>query len=411
METIFVISLQFLILGYCFHIFPFYFVLLVALTCSGFIIIFERKLLKLLSILPLIFILRLNSTVNNVTYHLGDKINIEALVKTGKGKINKIDGKYVINQQYVYVDKIPNGISNITGVITSLNIKDNNIYYKLDKIIHTQKNPSLLKVYFQNKIENLTENYSHSLKNFYRAILLGEGNRLEWDVIKNFRYTGTAHLLVISGLHISVIISLIIYLLKFSPLSKEIQYVLTLIFLTGYIISIGFYPSVTRAYIMGVIFILGNIIYEKVDPRKSLALAFSTSLLIFPYWLTSVSFILSYWAVGTILFIYPYIPKPKKIKNKWFLKFYNNISLIITIQLSMTPIFIYYFNSLPLLAFLANLVIIPIGTIFIILAFVSLLLSNIYLGGALMPLTNICYEFLIFTVDFFSIIPYLTLEV
>ncbi|MEG1098841.1 MAG: ComEC/Rec2 family competence protein, partial [Cetobacterium sp.] len=64
----------------------------------------------------------------------------------------------------------------------------------------------------------------------------------------------------------------------------------------------------------------------------------------------------------------------------------------------------------PFLAFITNFIIVPVGTSFVLISFLTLFLSNFYLGFLGAPLVNIIYIVLIKILMISSNIPYLTLE-
>ena len=356
----------------------------------------------LIIIFASIFFFRLFWVTFKEKIEVGDYIEISGRVEAGKGKIEKINGKFPKENIYFIVPKTPDGEKNIYGKVTKIKYSKWGTQYKIEAE-EIEDKIDFLKEIFIKKIKRITEEYSIGLEHFFRATILGEGYLLDNDLKDKFRYTGTAHILVISGLHIGVIISGMIFLFLKLNLEKKVRYVITLIILTVYVFSIGGTPSVFRAYIMATIYLLGNILYEKVDSKKSFIIAFCISLLIYPNWIYSISFWLSYVAVFSIIFIYHRLPK---FKNKIL----NLILMSFIIQVSLTPIFYIFFKNIPLFSFFSNILIIPLASIFVILGFLTLFLSNFYLEFLVIPLVNYSYILLIKSVYFLSEIPYLTLE-
>ena len=68
------------------------------------------------------------------------------------------------------------------------------------------------------------------------------------------------------------------------------------------------------------------------------------------------------------------------------------------------------FGKLSFLSFGTNLIIMPIGSFYVTLAFISLLLENIGLGFVIMPVLKVIYYIFYKMIDVCSNIPYLTLE-
>lgn len=360
-------------------------------------------------ILISVFFFRLNSRIFKRDIEVGDYLKVYGKVDACILKVITIDNKYPRNNMYMNINKIRDGYTEIEGEVESIKENRWGKGYNLN-VIEEKRKEKILKNYFIKKISRVTENYSLELENFYKAVILGEGELIETELKEKFRYTGTSHVLVISGLHIGIIISGILFVLLKANIKKQMRYSITLLIITIYIFSVGFTPSIFRAYIMGSIFLLGNIFYEKSSSKKNLILSFIISLLIFPEWIYSLSFWMSYTAVFSIIIVYPKIPKITKFRYNYTNKILNSLVFMLTIQLCMTPILFIYFKNLPLFSFLGNFIIVPVATLFILSAFLTLFLSNFYLEFLLSPLVNIIYIVLIKLVSIVAQIPYLTLE-
>ncbi len=125
---------------------------------------------------------------------------------------------------------------------------------------------------------------------------------LSWREV--FSKSGLTHVMALSGQQISILV--IALSLALSPL-KIWRYPLLMLVLAGYIVVVGFSPSVTRAVIMGVV-VLGSLWLGRGRLEALPALGFSAvvTLLLEPRWLSDLGFQLSYLAVlGMILFITP----------------------------------------------------------------------------------------------------------
>jgi len=101
-----------------------------------------------------------------------------------------------------------------------------------------------------------------------------------------------------------------------------------------------------------------------------------------PYSLFDISMQLSYAAVIAIIFVNPEFKKIyqekilDKIKNEVLRNTVDLIFLSLTIQITSIPLFLYYFEKLPLFSFLLNIIGVPIGTV-LIEALFSITLLNI----------------------------------
>lgn len=206
---------------------------------------------------------------------------------------------------------------------------------------------------------------------FSKAAILGEKSDISKDMNDKFKYTGLAHLVVISGSHISLVIIGIVKMLDRIYVGYRIKYILSLVILTFYCTITGMSAGILRAYIMGAIIILARIMFEREDSKKSLVISMIIILILNPYSLFDISLQLSYAAVIAIIFVYPIFEKI--FEEKYFLRMKDGIKkdiikliiLSLVIQITSIPLFLYYFDKFPLFSFLLNVVGVPIGTVLI----------------------------------------------
>ena len=409
METTYLAALEILIMSLAFCFFP----LGIAAAVAVFLIIstfFMKNRSKLLLIIALLFVVRIFMGVDLGSHNKGENIVIK--VNGGNNKIERINGKIPRKALYIYGNNLEDGKSEITGILEKKIEKNNREYYQLEELYTTPIPQGFVNRYLDGKISILIKDYSGDMAKFYRAVILGEKGNLS-DKVKNmFSYTGTSHLIVISGLHIGVIIAIILFLTGKLPLQRELRYFISAVILTLYTAGVGLAPSVLRAYIMGMCYIGGELFYEKPDPKKSLSAAFVISLLINPVSVMELSFQMSFMAVVAIIFIYPKVEKKlsSSAKSGFIKKVLLFAAMSLTIQIFLTPIFLVYFRTIPILSFLVNLVAIPLGVFFVQSAFGALVLSVVGLGGILMPTVNLSYHILLKFIEISSNIPGLSVN-
>jgi competence protein ComEC len=382
-----------------------------ALICSLFfigMIYYKKPNKKMFLILSSItFILFFNYNLKTID-RLIEKKEYEFQIDTVSdySKIIKVDNRYLKTNYFLSIDScLEDGSYKILGRVEKI---ENNIVNL--KVINQIEINHPIKTNLNNQVENLVSPFPYKFQNFTKAVLLGRKDVITTDIRNKFNYTGTSHILVISGLHIGIIIFTILFLLKNLP--YQIRYSLASIILTLYCYGVGFTPSVLRAYIMGILFLGAKLFYEEREMKKALMIAFIVSSFINPYGIRSISYQMSYLALIGILFLYPKIKElfsgivPKKLSK---FKAIDFLILSFSIQLILTPLFLYNFRVLPLFSFLPNLIVIPLGSILVQILFIGLLLSFIGLGNLIMPLGYQLYLLLIFIIDRFYSIPFLTL--
>lgn len=327
-------------------------------------------------------------------------------VISDRAKIIKVDEKYLKAGYYPVLDKfLEEGSYNTLGRVDKIEENRAEIVILKEEKIETR-----IRDFLNNRVDKVGSDFSYEFQNFIKAVLLGRKEGISQEIRKKFNYTGTSHILVISGLHIGIIIASILFLLKGLP--YQIRYGLAGIILTAYCYGVGFTPSVQRAFIMGILYLAAKIFYEEREMIKALMVAFIVSNFINPYAVRSISYQMSYLALSGILFLDPKVKEclgeilPAKIMKYKVVDF---LILSFSIQIILMPIFLYYFRVLPLFSFIPNLVVIPLGSVTVLMLFISLLLSFAGLEKLLIPMGYGFYKILIFIIDIFSKISFLTL--
>ena len=216
------------------------------------------------------------------------------------------------------------------------------------------------------------------------ALLTGDKSAIQPDVRDKFINSGTAHILAISGLHMSIVASVVFFLLYklLQYLSyfwkicstKSIAAIATIPATFLYLALSGFSPSATRAFIMTSVFLVGGIFGRGVLSMRSVAVAGFLILLFSPGSIFLVSFQLSFCAVVALIAFYEtfqYKINFLKIESGGILGktlFYIVSMLITTLIASIAtlPISVAVFNRLSLSGLLGNLVAIPIISFLVI---------------------------------------------
>ena len=199
---------------------------------------------------------------------------------------------------------------------------------------------------------------------FARALLLGDSSKLTYEVDTAFQTSGISHVVAVSGLHVSILFS-VVYL--FGGRHKIVGAVLGIPVLIVFAAIAGFTPSIVRACIMQALMILALLVSKEYDPLTALAFSGLVMLTANPLTITSVSFQLSVSCmIGIILFsnrIHDYLlrgkrmelAKGKSLKAKRIRWLVNSISVSIGAVITTTPLCAYYFDSVSLVSVLTNL--------------------------------------------------------
>jgi len=234
-----------------------------------------------------------------------------------------------------------------------------------------------------------------------KGIILGDGSYLEEQEYDKYRELGLAHILAVSGLHIGIISSFLIFLLSRIGIKRYINIPITILFLVIYGYLISFPPATFRAIIMFTLIYLGRLIYKPVDLLNIIFASAFVALLINPMWIFSIGFLLSYGAIIAIAIF------GRKVKSYFYPykgKIIDGLSTTIAVSIGILPIQVYNFNEFPIYSFISNILVIPIVTINVIFGFLLILFKPIAV------LLNLTINIQSYIIDVFSKLPFGTLK-
>lgn len=404
MESIYFVGIETILMGCGIYLFSEVSFLILSLIIGIYsYFIFKIKKIRYY-IVPLLFIIRIFLSFSFMDLEKNQEIEFKANFVNGRGKIEKLYKKIPFETYYISVDGVPDGRYIIEGKI------DKRVNNFLEVSVADKKiiEKNIFEKYFENKLGSIKNYTSNACGNFVEGIILGERRNIFLDIQENFRYSGVAHLLAISGLHIGIIILMLTNFFEKFRLRKELKNIFIFVGLTMYVLVVQTSPSIVRSYIMGVMYILSNIFYEKPDTKKSFMLAIIINLVVYPNSLGNISFLLSYISVFTILFIVPRFKIEKDIKYK---NIYNFFIFLILIQIFLFPITWHFFKTISFLSFFSNLVLTPIGSFIIMISFTLFFIPDFFIKIILGDFLETMYRLLEYLLNFFRKIPYLTIKI
>jgi competence protein ComEC len=136
-----------------------------------------------------------------------------------------------------------------------------------------------------------------------KAALLGNRYTLSHDTAERFRAGGTFHVLVISGLHISFIGGIVLFLMRRVTKRRVWQFTVSVAVLWAYTIAVGAEVSVVRAALMFTVVALAPVLHRRARSLNALGGATLLLLLWRPSDLFDPSFQLTFLSVLAIIVI------------------------------------------------------------------------------------------------------------
>lgn len=141
------------------------------------------------------------------------------------------------------------------------------------------------------------------------ALLLGNRALLSDTTKLDFQYAGASHLLALSGLHVSIIIAFVEFVLRSLWIGKRGRAVIVPIVALVYLTLTGFSPSTCRAVMMAIVTYLALLLGERYDSFTTLMLALFITLSVTPYAILDLSLWMSYLSAAAIVLIYPVLSR------------------------------------------------------------------------------------------------------
>lgn len=284
---------------------------------------------------------------------------------------------------------------------------------RTEPILHLSDLPTRMRAKLSRHIDALFPRNAAIAK----AFLLGDRSELSEDERESYSISGAAHLLAISGMHVSVLAGALNMLLS-RFCSRKSAFGITLFALLAYGALIGFSASILRAILMYAVFNAAPIAGRYSDAPTRLASAMLVYLLLRPLAILESGFILSYGASAGILFLYTPLTRLFHVKDylrsrvgtglksmltrqfpRWIVR-----SLLVTLaaQIAILPAVVYCFGSQPLWSFLVNLLAIPLAMFAYILAMIAAITSLAPIALA----ADALFGMLTACVRFFSALPF-----
>lgn len=223
------------------------------------------------------------------------------------------------------------------------------------------------------------------------ALVLGRKDLMQAEQRQYFTSAGVAHILAVSGMHVSILFLALDKLLFFiKPRGGGLwcKQILLMLLLWCYAFLTGLSASVLRAVLMCNVSGLGLCFKRRSNSWNTLAFTAFVLLLVNPYYLRDTSFQLSYLAVASILLLMPQAEyylgmisgkavygSQKNIRDKLVATYRDTFLLSLAAQLGTAPISIYYFNQFPRYFLLGNLLLVPLTALLFYACFAFIVLS------------------------------------
>lgn len=241
-----------------------------------------------------------------------------------------------------------------------------------------------VKLFINKVIDKSSEGDS---KEFLRGLLLGDKNNLSKSTKDNFVNAGVAHIIAVSGLNVAYVLLLIEAILLLLPVPRAAKNILIIVALLFYMNLTGNSPSIVRATVMAIVFLISQMVERKSNTYNIVAFAALIIVLVDPRQLFDAGFILSFGAILSLVFFTPRITAlvniiksyreldvDKKL-NKYIKASAGLLIGTFAAQLGTLPVTAIMFGKVSVVSLIVNLFAIPISNINLALGFVTVFFS------------------------------------
>lgn len=355
----------------------------------------KSKIILPCSLIIFLFVTALR--IYNFEYKYEEKNEVSGIVTKIESKENKIsfivkgEEKVLINDydfisnvnlgDYVIIkgkSKLPSDNTNFNLFNYKNYLMSKNIYYTFTlEEITVKKNKSLL-YSVKRKILDMID----SLDNDYIYTFILADNRINDETYASYQINGISHLFAVSGMHISLITTTLMFLLNKIIKNKKITSLFICFVLVFYMFLTGFQASVIRSSLMFILASIFRLFSIKVEPINLIILILIILLLVNPFYIYDIGFVYSFVISITLILL------SKRIKeyDNYFLKLFyiSFISFIISIPITVNHNF-----SINILSPILNLFFVPfVSYIIFPLSILTMFINN------LMPILDILLSIL-----------------
>jgi len=273
--------------------------------------------------------------------------------------------------------------------------------------------------------QTLTEVLPEPQASLAQGIILGIRGNIPSSVKANFSHTGTAHLLAISGLHLSIVAGILLSIGIWLFGKKHYLYIwLALGIIWLYALLTGMHPPVIRGAIMASLFLTAELLGRQRTAITALAFAAAVMIGISPHILWDASFQMSFTAMAGLIFIFPLIQSlGRKAVNATLGEdgaaasvanfITDSFSVTLGAILAVWPLVAYYFGIISFVGLPA--------TFLVLLALPGIIITGALAGGlglivlpaaqALAWLAWLLLSYMLLVVNGFAAIPFSFLRV
>lgn len=210
-------------------------------------------------------------------------------------------------------------------------------------------------------MEQVDNRFTPAAAGMINALVFGEENRMDPDLVDAYQLFGLVHLLVVSGTHIAVLLGGLYYLCRRVGLVREYTCAGLLLLLPAYVLLTGAEPSIVRSALTAALFLLIGLLKNRdIRPTDVPAIACLAMIFYDPHVVFDLGFQLSFAVTFTLLIAAPIVAARYRS---------SVLRLFVIAMIAETaafPIAVYHFYQFSYLNFFLSLFFVPLLTFLIL---------------------------------------------
>lgn len=241
------------------------------------------------------------------------------------------------------------------------------------------------------------------------ALTVGYRSEMPREVNRQFAVAGIAHLLSVSGFHVTVLAGFVSFFLFFLPRTlffRWLRFLLTVLAVWVFAFITGLSVPSVRAAVMLTVFLTGRVLRRSSDKYNTLAATAFCLLVYQPFNLLDVGFQLSFISVFFILYLQPKIAAWLPVRNPLLAIPWRAITVTLAAQVGTVFLCCFYFGQVSAVFLFTNFPVSLLAGILIPVSLVWMVLPAWVPGGmVLQHLIEGLLKSLFLVVDSFSHVP------
>ncbi len=236
------------------------------------------------------------------------------------------------------------------------------------------------------KGERILDTYlSEDASGVIKAMLFGDKTDLDRDLKELYRKNGIAHILAISGLHISFLAMLLYRILARMYAGIKTRAIICEAAIISYGIMVGFSPSAFRAICMFSIFLLSKALKRTYDMLSAMSTALILLLIYRPTLITDTGLMLSFAAIfGVGFFHVRFIKSIYNFKGKL-----TPLSVSFFVFMSTMPVMLCSYYEVSIISVFLNLFVVPLMSVLLVAALTLIVTGAVFDGSVAYTVTFI----------------------